>query len=239
MSNPIKIFVRNNIWHIHIEWNLNVSNYCFYNCWHKSKRKTSRPSIFENGLECSVCYVYFSQGGYSGDAAGFKLGSLMKLTEIRANKPRMNLMHYVAMVSRKQDIYKPYPVKLVWRCLVVLHQVKSAIMQHFHILNLILWLVIGIIHEKLYYPRVPSAYHSSCIMNWSFCNWWILVWLISASVFLCSLFRSKFHCYIQYLSLQRTFIVCLASVVMISLQKFVSLLIQISLYGPYMFTQGV
>ena len=40
------------------------------------------------------------QGGYAGDAAGFRLTSLLKLTEIRANKPRMNLMHYVVMVSR-------------------------------------------------------------------------------------------------------------------------------------------
>ena len=40
-----------------------------------------------------------SQGGYAGDAAGFKLSSLLKLTEIRANKPRMNLMHYVVMVG--------------------------------------------------------------------------------------------------------------------------------------------
>ena len=44
-------------------------------------------------------FLHILQGGYSGDAAGFKLGSLLKLTEIRANKPRMNLMHYVAMVS--------------------------------------------------------------------------------------------------------------------------------------------
>ena len=39
------------------------------------------------------------QGGYAGDAAGFKLSSLLKLTDIRANKPRMNLMHYLVTVS--------------------------------------------------------------------------------------------------------------------------------------------
>lgn len=38
------------------------------------------------------------QGGYAGNAAGVKLSSLQKLTEIRANKPGMNLIHYVAMV---------------------------------------------------------------------------------------------------------------------------------------------
>lgn len=39
-------------------------------------------------------------GGYAGCAAGVKLSSLQKLADIRANKPGMNLMHYVAIVSR-------------------------------------------------------------------------------------------------------------------------------------------
>ena len=46
----------------------------------------------------SDVFWYF-QGNYAGDAAGFKLSSLLKLTETRANKPRMNLMHYVVMVN--------------------------------------------------------------------------------------------------------------------------------------------
>jgi hypothetical protein len=46
-----------------------------------------------------VLFLCFLQGNYAGDAAGFKLSSLLKLTEIRANKPRMNLMHYVVMVT--------------------------------------------------------------------------------------------------------------------------------------------
>lgn len=40
------------------------------------------------------------QGGYAGNAAGVKLSSLQKLTDIRANKPGMNLIHYVALVSQ-------------------------------------------------------------------------------------------------------------------------------------------
>lgn len=39
------------------------------------------------------------QGGYAGDAAGVKLSSLQKITDIRANKPNMNLIHFVALVS--------------------------------------------------------------------------------------------------------------------------------------------
>lgn len=39
------------------------------------------------------------QGGYAGNAAGVKLSSLQKLTDIRANKPGMNLIHFVAYVS--------------------------------------------------------------------------------------------------------------------------------------------
>lgn len=41
---------------------------------------------------------FLNAGGYAGGAAGVKLSSLQKLTDIRANKPGMNLMHYVAMV---------------------------------------------------------------------------------------------------------------------------------------------
>jgi len=41
----------------------------------------------------------FLQGGYAGNAAGVKLSSLQKLTDIRANKPGMHLIHYVALVS--------------------------------------------------------------------------------------------------------------------------------------------
>lgn len=53
--------------------------------------------VLARGKCQSVLELYF-QGNYAGDAAGFKLSSLLKLTEIRANKPRMNLMHYVVMV---------------------------------------------------------------------------------------------------------------------------------------------
>ena len=38
------------------------------------------------------------QGGYAGDAAGFKLNSLLKLTDTRANKPGVTLLHFVASV---------------------------------------------------------------------------------------------------------------------------------------------
>lgn len=43
--------------------------------------------------------IIFSQGGYAGDAAGVKLSSLQKITDIRANRPNMNLVHFVALVS--------------------------------------------------------------------------------------------------------------------------------------------
>lgn len=42
---------------------------------------------------------FLNAGGYAGGAAGVKLASLHKLPDIRANKPGMTLMHYVAMVS--------------------------------------------------------------------------------------------------------------------------------------------
>ncbi|XP_055499653.1 protein diaphanous homolog 3 [Leucoraja erinacea] len=42
-------------------------------------------------------------GGYSGNAAGFRIASLLKLADIKANKPGMNLMHFVAMEAGKKD----------------------------------------------------------------------------------------------------------------------------------------
>ena len=43
--------------------------------------------------------MFLFQGGYGGNAVGFQMKSLLKLCDTRANKPRMNLMHYVVMVS--------------------------------------------------------------------------------------------------------------------------------------------
>lgn len=44
----------------------------------------------------SVCVF---QGGYAGNAVGFKLSSLLSLADTKANKPGMNLLHFVALVS--------------------------------------------------------------------------------------------------------------------------------------------
>ena len=41
-------------------------------------------------------YLFNFQGGYAGNAAGMKISSLTKLSDIRSNKPGMNLLHYVA-----------------------------------------------------------------------------------------------------------------------------------------------
>ncbi|KAJ1121034.1 hypothetical protein NDU88_009162 [Pleurodeles waltl] len=42
-------------------------------------------------------------GGYAGKAAGFRMASLLKLADTKANKPGMNLMHFVAMEAEKKD----------------------------------------------------------------------------------------------------------------------------------------
>jgi hypothetical protein len=44
------------------------------------------------------------KGGYAGDAAGFKMLSLLKLSEIRANKPGVSLIHYVATEAHKHQL---------------------------------------------------------------------------------------------------------------------------------------
>lgn len=46
---------------------------------------------------------FLNAGGYAGNAAGVKLSSLQKLTDIRANKPGMNLIHFVAMQAQKRN----------------------------------------------------------------------------------------------------------------------------------------
>merc|ERR1719216_329760 len=40
---------------------------------------------------------FLNSGGYAGNAAGMKISSLHKLTDIRSNKPGLNLLHYVAL----------------------------------------------------------------------------------------------------------------------------------------------
>ncbi|XP_075163670.1 FH2 domain-containing protein formin 3 [Haematobia irritans] len=46
---------------------------------------------------------FLNCGGYAGNAVGVKLSSLTKLTDIRANKPGMNLIHFVAIQAEKRD----------------------------------------------------------------------------------------------------------------------------------------
>ncbi|NWI62290.1 FHDC1 protein, partial [Todus mexicanus] len=42
-------------------------------------------------------------GGYAGNAVGFKLSSLLKLADTKANKPGMTLLHFVALEAKKKD----------------------------------------------------------------------------------------------------------------------------------------
>lgn len=46
---------------------------------------------------------FLNSGGYAGNAAGIKLSSLTKLTEIKANKSGMHLLHLVAMEVRRYN----------------------------------------------------------------------------------------------------------------------------------------
>uniref|UniRef100_UPI003AAE7582 FH2 domain-containing protein 1-like n=1 Tax=Centroberyx gerrardi TaxID=166262 RepID=UPI003AAE7582 len=46
---------------------------------------------------------YMNAGGYSGNAIGFRMTSLLKLADTKANKPGMNLMHYVAKQAEDID----------------------------------------------------------------------------------------------------------------------------------------
>lgn len=53
---------------------------------------------------------YINAGGYAGNAIAFKISSLLKLQDTRANKPRMTLMHYlVEMVAEKDPELLTFP----------------------------------------------------------------------------------------------------------------------------------
>ncbi|CAL8286176.1 unnamed protein product [Arctogadus glacialis] len=52
-------------------------------------------------------------GGYAGNAVGFKLSSLLSLADTKANKPGMNLLHFVALEAKKKDeMLLKFPEKL-------------------------------------------------------------------------------------------------------------------------------
>ncbi|XP_002008048.2 formin-J [Drosophila mojavensis] len=64
-------------------------------------------NLLNNKLLQEVLYMvvvagnFLNAGGYAGKAAGVKLSSLQKLTDIRANKPGMNLIHFVAIQAER------------------------------------------------------------------------------------------------------------------------------------------
>jgi hypothetical protein len=43
------------------------------------------------------------QGSYAGNAAGFRLNTLPKLLDTRANKPRMTFLHFVVQVAETNN----------------------------------------------------------------------------------------------------------------------------------------
>lgn len=52
-------------------------------------------------------------GGSAGNAVGFKLSSLLSLADTKANKPGMNLLHFVALEAQKKDQkLLEFPLKL-------------------------------------------------------------------------------------------------------------------------------
>ncbi|XP_078404347.1 uncharacterized protein fhdc1 [Cetorhinus maximus] len=52
-------------------------------------------------------------GGHAGNAVGFKLSSLLKLADTKANKPGMNLLHFVVLEAQKKDAtLSAFPEKL-------------------------------------------------------------------------------------------------------------------------------
>ncbi|XP_041454485.1 inverted formin-2-like isoform X2 [Lytechinus variegatus] len=46
---------------------------------------------------------FINAGGYAGNAMAFKISSLLKLQDTRANKPRMTLMHYLVEMAEEKN----------------------------------------------------------------------------------------------------------------------------------------
>lgn len=69
-------------------------------CVQEQQRGKHKHSV---SLQGHICYGNLAacvfQGGYAGNAVGFKLSSLLSLADTKANKPGMNLLHFVALVS--------------------------------------------------------------------------------------------------------------------------------------------
>lgn len=63
----------------------------------------TNPHLHELLYMVLVAGNFLNSGGYAGNAAGMKLSSLQKLTDIRANKPGMTLLHYVVQQAEKKD----------------------------------------------------------------------------------------------------------------------------------------
>ncbi|KAM7130011.1 FH2 domain-containing protein 1-like [Ciconia maguari] len=56
---------------------------------------------------------HLNSGGYAGSAAGFRLASLLKLPDTKANEPGMDLLHFVAMeAARVEKSLLDFPAKL-------------------------------------------------------------------------------------------------------------------------------
>ncbi|XP_068701516.1 inverted formin-2-like isoform X1 [Montipora foliosa] len=51
---------------------------------------------------------FLNSGGYAGNAVAFKINSLLKIVDTRANKPRMNLMHFLVHVAeeKREEVLK-------------------------------------------------------------------------------------------------------------------------------------
>ncbi|KAE8584053.1 hypothetical protein XENTR_v10020806 [Xenopus tropicalis] len=67
----------------------------------------------EELLQCSELHAilklvlkagnFMNAGGYAGNAMGFRISSLLKLAETKANKPGMNLLHFVVMEVQSKN----------------------------------------------------------------------------------------------------------------------------------------
>lgn len=71
----------------------------FLNCVSISSQLILHVILYTISYRNTNAFLSLTQGGYAGNAVAFKINSLLKIVDTRANKPRMNLMHFLVHVG--------------------------------------------------------------------------------------------------------------------------------------------
>lgn len=86
-------------------------------------------------LERRAMFLCGFQGGYAGNAVGFKLSSLLSLADTKANKPGMNLLHFVALVRKKASVMQYDAHSIMKTCTFLCNLKQLGVSENHHFYN--------------------------------------------------------------------------------------------------------